>query len=237
MTRSARDPISTLLVLDDDSDVRKLLAAALGAAGYEVLTASTVQEAMQAIGRSGLPALAIVDLKLEAESGLDFCRQVHEFSDLPIVVLTSVTAAQQATVAIERYAEDYVRKPFDAGELVARVQRILKRVGTVAAGAGGTLQLTPDVCVDLVNQRVWVHGVEATLTPTECRILHVLARNAGRTVETATLLRRLWPDQDVFEDTLRVHIHRLRRKLEPGRRRGDLLVTERGIGYRIERAS
>ncbi|RLC60206.1 MAG: hypothetical protein DRI80_11265 [Chloroflexota bacterium] len=134
---------------------------------------------------------------------------------------------------IEYFAEDYITKPFSPRELVARVQRVLRRIGDFAYTLTPVTVIDDCLAVDFVHQRVIAAGREIHLTPTETRLLYILMRNADRTVTLDFLLRRLWPLEEVFEDTLRVHVHRLRRKIEPDPRRPCYIVTERGQGYRF----
>jgi DNA-binding response OmpR family regulator len=136
---------------------------------------------------------------------------------------------------IDQFAEDYITKPFNPGEMVARVRRVLRRIGNYA------YTLTPETVVDehlTVNfpiQRAYVDGVEITLTPTETKLLYILMRNAGQTVTTDFLLRRLWPMESAYEDRLRVYVHRLRRKIERKPDQPKYILSQRGIGYSFVR--
>jgi DNA-binding response OmpR family regulator len=164
---------------------------------------------------------------------MGLARKLHEWSDLPIVMLTSVDEEDTVVQAIERFAEDYIRKPFNPRELVARIERVFRRIGDFAYALQPVLSVDTRLAVDFAHQRAIVDGREVALTSTETKLLHVLLRNAGRVVATDFLLRRLWPSDEVFEDTLRVHVHRLRSKIEPEPSRPRYVVTERGAGYRF----
>ncbi|HEV7785437.1 MAG TPA: response regulator transcription factor, partial [Thermoanaerobaculia bacterium] len=135
--------------------------------------------------------------------------------------------------AIESFAEDYIRKPFKVREMVARVERVCRRMGNFAYTLQPVIQVDAHLAIDFAHQKAVVDGKAVPLTSTETKLLYVLMRNAGRVVATDFLLRRLWPSDEVFEDTLRVHVHRLRSKIEPEPARPRYVVTERGTGYRF----
>jgi DNA-binding response OmpR family regulator len=220
-----------ILVVDDDPAIRRLLKDKLEGAGYEVWTAENGVQAMEVIGRRGMPHLAIVDINMPAMNGIRFCETVQQFSDLPVIMLSAVDEEETIVGTISRYAEDYVTKPFSPRELVARVERVLRRVGDYNYTWDVETRVDDFLVVDIPHQRALTDGQTVPLTPTETKLLYLLMRNAGRTVTTDFLLRRLWPMEEVFEDTLRVHIHRLRQKIEPTPSRPRYVLTERGLGY------
>ena len=222
-----------ILVVDDDAAILRMLCDKLERQGYEVLTAANGREAMAVISRRGLPHLAIVDLNMPEMNGFEFCRQVQSFSDLPVIMLTAVDEEETVIRGIEQYAEDYVTKPFSPRELVARVQRVLRRIGDYAYTLAPMTQVDDRLAVDFARQQAWVGGEAVSLTPTETKLLYILMRNAGRTVTTGFLLRRLWPLDEVFEDALRVHVHQLRKKIEASQSEPEYICTERGVGYRF----
>jgi DNA-binding response OmpR family regulator len=226
--------VQRILVVDDDPKIRRLVELKLDHAGFEVFTAASGQEALDVIGRHGLPHLAVVDIMMPGMNGFQFCEAVQEFSDLPIILLTAVDDEETVIRGIERFAEDYIIKPFSPRELLARVQRVLRRIGDFAYTLEPVTQVDDHLGVDFAHQQAVVRGQLMDLTPTETKLLYILIRNAGRTVTADFLLRRLWPLEEVFEDTLRVHVHRLRQKIETDPRNPCYLVTERGLGYRFE---
>ena len=185
------------------------------------------------IARRGLPHLAIVDIMMPGMDGFEFCRTVQEFTDLPVIMLTAVDEEETVIRGIRHFAEDYITKPFSPRELLARVQRVLRRIGDFAYTFDPVTQVDDRLAVDFAHHRVIVQGQPVDLTPTETKLLYILMRNAGRAVTTGFLLRRLRPLEEVFEDTLRVHIHRLRQKIEPVPSQPRYIVTERGLGYRF----
>jgi DNA-binding response OmpR family regulator len=234
MSPSAEAPTSRrILAVDDDPDLLRLIRRELTAAGFEVWTAASAEEALELITQKGLPHLALVDILLPGLDGLGLARRLQEWSDLPIVMLTSVDEEETVVDAIERFAEDYIRKPFNPREMVARVERVCRRIGDFGYALQPVIRVDDRLAVDFAHQRVTVDGRAVPLTATETKLLYVLMRNAGRVVATDFLLRRLWPGDEVFEDTLRVHVHRLRGKVEPVPSRPSYVLTERGSGYRF----
>jgi DNA-binding response OmpR family regulator len=226
--------VHRVLVLDDDPKIRRLVELKLDHAGFEVRTAASGREALDVIAQNGLPHLAIVDIMMPGMNGFEFCEAVQEFSDLPVIMLTAVDDEDMIIQGIERFAEDYIIKPFSPRELLARVQRVLRRIGDFAYTLDPLTWVDDRLGVDFAHQQAVVDGQSIDLTPTETKILYILMRNAGRTVTTDFLLRRLWPLEEVFEDTLRVHVHRLRQKIEADPRKPRYVVTERGLGYRFD---
>jgi DNA-binding response OmpR family regulator len=227
----AEGSLQRILVVDDDPAIRRLLRDKLDASGYEVWTAASGNEALDIIGRRGLPHLAIVDINMPGMNGFRFCEAVLQFSDLPIIMLSAIDEEDTIVGTISRYAEDYVTKPFSPRELAARAQRILRRVVDYGYTTGVMTEVDSYLSVDIPHQRALAGGQTVLLTPTETKLLYLLMRNAGHTVSTEFLLRRLWPMEEVFEDSLRVHVHRLRQKIEPAPSQPRYVLTERGVGY------
>lgn len=222
-----------ILVVDDDPKHIRVVTHKLEQADYEVLSALSGQQALDLIARQGLPHLAIVDLSMPGMDGFEFCRIVQQYSDLPVIMLTAVDDQETIVQGIELYAEDYVTKPFSPRELLARVQRVLRRIGDFGYTLDPIIQIDERLAVDFTHQQAIVNQQTVSLTPIETKCLYILMRNAGRTVVTDTLLRRLWPNSEVFEDALRVHIRNLRKKIEPDPSQPHYILNERGIGYRF----
>lgn len=222
-----------ILVVDDDPDILRVVRHALEPVGLDVAACASGEAALAWVERHGPPQLAVVDIGLPGIDGLELCARLHAWCDLPVVMLTAVADEPTTVRAIEEHAEDYVVKPFQPAILAARIRRVLRRF------AGGAALASPEVRVDarlalrFQAQTALVDGRTVPLTPTETKLLHVLLRNAPRVVATEHLLARIWPQEEVFEDALRVHVHRLRQKLEPDPRQPRYLVTERGVGYRF----
>ena len=229
----ATEPVGLqrILVVDDDPAILRLVKDKLDHAGYEVFTATSGRHALDVIERRGMPHLAIVDINMPGMNGSEFCETVQEFSDLPVIMLTAVDEEETIIRGINYFAEDYVTKPFSPRELAARVQRVLRRISDYAYTMGPVTQIDDHLGVDFAHKQAIVDGQPVTLTPTETKLLYILIRNAGHTVSAGFLLRRLWSMEGVYEDTLRVHVHRLRQKIEPESSKPRYIITERGVGY------
>jgi DNA-binding response OmpR family regulator len=230
-TRQAVPGSQRVLVVDDDPAILQLVGDKLERAGYEVCGAASGQQALEVIERRGLPHLAIVDINMPGMDGFEFAQRVQQFTDLPIIMLTAVDEEETVIRGIEHYAEDYVIKPFSPRELVARVKRVLRRIGDFRYALDPVMQVDERLGVDFAQQSAIIDGRAVSLTPTESKLLYILMRNAGRIVSTEFLLRRLWPLEEVFEDTLRVHVYRVRQKIEADPAQPRYIVTERGLGY------
>ncbi|MEO8252334.1 MAG: response regulator transcription factor, partial [Chloroflexota bacterium] len=163
--------------------------------------------------------------------GFELCARVKRIADLPIIVLSAVDASEAKVRALEDYAEDYITKPFNPDELVARIQRVLRRA------AAGRPQLVLDggeLEIDLTGRRVVTAAGSSPLTPTEVRLLQVLIASLDHTVPTEALLDRVWSEADGADPSyVWVSVRRLRRKLEVDPDRPRYLLTDRGIGYRL----
>lgn len=219
-----------VLLVDDDLTLLSVLSRRVSRAGYEVRTASSGSAALKQLDGTW-PALLVVDLMMPGMDGFELCRRVKQIADLPIIVLSAVDASEAKVSALELYAEDYVTKPFDPDELIARIQRVLRRaaIGSPQISLDGG-----DVEVDLATRRLTTLSGTQQLTPTEARLLQVLAASVDRIVPTDELLDRVWTDTDGADPSyLWVTVRRLRRKLEPDPDRPRYLMTERGIGYRL----
>lgn len=219
-----------LLLVDDDPTLLSVLARRMAREGYDVQTASSGGRALNMLEQRW-PSLLIVDLMMPGMDGFELCARVKRIADLPIIVLSAVDASEAKVRALEDYAEDYITKPFDPDELVARVQRILRRSATNRSQVvldGGDLE------IDLAGRRVTRPGGSSPLTPTEVRLLHVMIAQIDRTVTTETLLNRVWSESDGADPSyVWVTVRRLRRKLEADPDRPRFLLTERGVGYRL----
>lgn len=233
MVAPSSDDYSTqrILVVDDDPAILRLVKDKLDSSGFEVFTADSGRQALQVIDRHGLPHLAIVDINMPGMDGFEFCQTIQRFTDLPVIMLTAVDEEETVIKGIEYFAEDYVTKPFSPRELVARVRRVLRRMSDFGYTLQSVTGVDARLSVDFAHQQAIVNGQMVPLTPTESKILYILMRNAGRTVSTDFLLRRLWPHQEVFEDALRVHLYRLRKKIEADPAHPEYIITERGVGY------
>lgn len=219
-----------ILVCDDDPQILRALRLMLRGAGYEVLATSTAEEALDRAALAG-PHAAIVDLMLPDRPGIEVCRELREWSELPIIVLSAVDDEATKIAALHSGADDYVTKPFAPGELVARVQAVLRRAGR--AETEPRIEVS-GLVVDLAAHSVTLDGVEVRLTPIEFALLRVLATNRGLLMTHRKLLAEVWgPEYVDATPLLRTHIANLRRKLAAGDDRRHFIRTESGVGYRF----
>lgn len=220
----------SVLLVDDDPTLRSVLARRLGRDGFDVRPVSSGVEALRALERAW-PAILVIDLMMPGMDGFELCRRVKQIADLPIIVLSAVDESEAKVRALEYYAEDYVTKPFDPDELSARIHRILRRTESGRGGLtldGGALE------IDLVQRRARVDERTESLSPTEVRFLQVLIASLDRTVPTDTLLNRVWSDSELPDPSyVWVTVRRLRNKIERDPNRPRVLLTDRGVGYRL----
>ena len=219
-----------VLVCDDDPQILRALRLILRGAGYEVLTAATAEEALDRAAVSA-PHVAIIDLMLPDRPGIEVCRELRSWSELPIIVLSAVADEQAKIEALQVGADDYVTKPFAPGEIVARVQAVLRRAGRAASEPRIEAE---GLVIDLAAHSVTLDGEEVHLTPLEFSLLRALALNRGLLMTHRKLLTEVWGAE--YADAtplLRTHIANLRRKLQGGAERPRFIRTDAGIGYRF----
>jgi two-component system KDP operon response regulator KdpE len=220
-----------ILVCDDDRQIVRALRLMLRDAGYEVLTSETGEGALDLAAVRG-PHAAIVDLMLPDIPGIEVCRRLRDWSDIPILVLSAIGEEAVKIEALQNGADDYVTKPFGPGELVARIAALLRRAGTVTAEP----RIEADgLVVDLAAHRVLLGGAEIRLTPIEFALLRVLATNRGLLMTHRALLTEVWgPEYSDAMPLLRTHIANLRAKLAGGGSGKNFIRTDAGIGYRFD---
>jgi two-component system KDP operon response regulator KdpE len=222
---------SRVLVCDDERQILRALRVLLRDAGFEVTTAENAQEALDAVTVRP-PDAAILDLILPDGNGVDVCRSIREWSEMPIIVLSAVGDESEKVRALEAGADDYVTKPFGPDELIARLRAALRRT-RVGVPAEPVLR-TDGLELDQAAHRVTVGGEEVHLTPIEFDLLRALMRNRGRLMTHRMLLREVWgPAYEDDTQVLRVHVANLRRKIEPERGSPRHILTDPGIGYRL----
>ncbi|MEA2170490.1 MAG: two-component system, OmpR family, operon response regulator KdpE [Solirubrobacteraceae bacterium] len=220
--------MSRVLVVDDDGQILRALRVVLRGAGYDVVPASSGEEALD-LAAVRPPDAAIVDLMLGGIDGVEVCRSLREWSAMPIIVLSAVDEDAEKVRALRSGADDYVTKPFSPDVLVARLEAALRRAGTrdePVLNAG-------DLTLDIAAHRVTLAGEEVRLTPTEFGLLRALMGNRGRLMTHRALLTTVWgPEYADATSVLRTHIANLRGKIE---REGHprLIRTDSGIGYRM----
>ena len=221
--------IQRVLVCDDEQQILRALRAVLREAGFDVETTATAKEALVAAAIRP-PAAAIIDLMLPDGDGIEVCRELRSWTQMPILVLSAIGDEAQKVQALDAGADDYVTKPFGPRELVARVRAMLRRADT---GADEPIVTLDGLEIDLASRVVRRDGAEVHLTPIEYDLLRVLVRGRGRLMTHRALLQEVWGPQ-WGDDTrvLRTHIANLRRKIEPhGNPR--YIRTDAGVGYRF----
>jgi two-component system KDP operon response regulator KdpE len=221
-----------LLLVDDDPDIVESLSINLSADGYRTDRAHSGREALACLQRE-LPALAVVDLMMPGMDGFETCRRIKRAADIPIIVLTAVLTATTKVRAIELYADDYVTKPFDYAELAARVRRVLGRAWPNGAPES-VVRVDEHLQIDFGAHVVRAEGVDRRISPIECRLLHLLYANAGRTLPNELILDRLWSDGDGEMSYLWEYVRRLRDKLGDDSANPRYILSERGLGYRFQ---
>jgi two-component system KDP operon response regulator KdpE len=218
-----------VLVCDDEPQILRALKVILREAGFEAVPAETAEEALDRVAVHP-PDAAILDLVLPDGDGVEVCRQIRAWSQMPIIVLSAIGEEDAKVRALEAGADDYITKPFGMRELVARLEAALRRVG----GRVDEPRIVAEgLEIDLAAHTVTRGGQEIHLTPIEFRLLETLARNRGRLMTHRTLLIEVWGPEYADDVTvLRGHVANLRRKIEPadGHR---YVRTDPGVGYRF----
>ena len=220
-----------ILVVDDEPQILRVMRASLPIRGYEVVTASSGEEALDQLSKQATD-LVILDLAMPEMSGLEVCRRVREFSSVPIIVLSAKGSESDKVTALDLGADDYVTKPFGMDELLARVRAVLRRLST--SESNDRALTVGDVSIDTDERRVLVAGKEIRLTPKEFDVLKYLVSNAGKVVTHRALLQSVWGWQATDQtEYLRVFINQLRRKIEPDSSQPRYILTEPWVGYRF----
>jgi two-component system response regulator MtrA len=221
-----------LLLVEDDASIREIGSIGLKAAGFQVVTAADGRQGL-AQARSGGFDAVILDVMLPSLDGFEVCREIRKFSRVPIVMLTARTDLIDVVVGLESGADDYVKKPFELPELIARLRAVLRRA---ASPAEDTVVAAGRLEVDPAGFTVRKDGIELALTATEFRLLVELARRPGQVFTRELLLQRVWDYAYVGDSHLvDVAIQRLRAKVEDDPSHPAMIKTVRGVGYRLDR--
>ena len=222
----------TVLVVDDEPPIRRFLRTSLAAAGYRVVEAEDAAAGLRSLAAEK-PDLMVLDLGLRDRGGLELIREIREKSAVPIIVLSARDDERAKVAALDLGADDYLSKPFGIAELTARLRAALRH----AFQAQGELPLfvSGELAVDLVRRRVTRAGSEVKLSPKEFDLLRQLVMHAGKVLTHRHLLRELWGPAQIEEvQYLRVLVRGLRHKLEPDPARPSHILTELGVGYRLQ---
>ena len=223
-------PAPKILIVDDEPQIRRLLRVSLDAAGYTVSEAETGRLCLTKVATHA-PDAIILDLGLPDLSGLEVLRLLREWTQLPVLVLTVLTAEADKVAALDAGADDYLTKPFGAAELTARMRALLRRARKEDEPAKLTFG---DITVDFAAHLVWKGGVEVRLTEREYEFFRLLVLHRGKVVTHQQILRELWgPKAEGNTHYLRVHMAHLRKKLEADPHHPRHLRTESCIGYRL----
>ena len=224
------EPLPLVLVIDDEPQIRRLLSLTLEANGFRVVVASGGGEGL-VLAAQQRPAAVLLDLGLPDLPGREVLRRLREWSEVPVIILTALDAESEKIAALDAGADDYVTKPFNTGELLARLRVALRHANRETPPpvfAAGSL------VVDLASRRVTVGGREVILTATEYSLLRLLVRHAGKVLTHRMILREVWgASAESQSHYLRVYVARLRTKLAAGEADADLIRTEPGVGYRL----
>ena len=221
-----------VLIVEDDADIRRFVRMALESEGYEVFEADSIKRGLIEAG-TRRPELVVVDLGLPDGDGIDLIRDLRGWSASPVIVLSARSSEADKIAALDAGADDYLVKPFGAGELMARVRAQLRRQ-TQKGAAGEPLIRFGDVCIDLTRRVVERNGQHLHLTPIEYRLLTYLAAQPDRVVTHRQLLKVVWgPGHGEDTHYVRVHMANLRKKIEAEASMPRHLITEAGIGYRF----
>lgn len=229
-TASLPDP-KRILVVDDAADTRLMLNLRLQREGYIVYAASGGLEALEIVQREGLPNLVILDIMMPGMDGFAVAGELRRMGDIPIIFLSALSDTDTKVEGLNRYAEDYITKPFAFSELLARIRRVLLRV-TSDQVTDPELVIDDRLRINFAQQYAVVGSDQITLTPTENRLMHILYNNRGRVLSPGFLLAKAWdPVRRGTVESLWVHVRRLRSKIEPDPDNPRYVVTVRGQGY------
>ena len=225
-----------ILVVDDDPPSVKMISFLLREEGYEVIAADNGLAALELIDREA-PDLVILDVMMPHLDGLEVCRRIRQKQDVPIIFLSAKGETVDKVAGLELGADDYLAKPFEPAELLARVKAVMRRAEAMAGeDAQALLSVGPLTLDPLTNQAIFTDGRKASLTPIEFRLLHCLMRNAGRILSHDLLMTTVWGyDYEGYSNQIAVYVRRLRMKIEKDPNHPKLLTTARGLGYRFER--
>jgi two-component system KDP operon response regulator KdpE len=227
-------PGPTVVLIEDEPQIRRFLRQTLASEGYSLVEASTAEEGLVQVS-TRRPDLVILDLGLPDLDGLVVLRRLRAWTAVPVIVVSARGQEADKVAALDAGADDYVAKPFGVGELLAPVRAALGPAARAATGADDTVFRAGDLHVDLARCRVSLAGADVPLTPTEYRLLTALVRHAGKMRTHRQLLQEVWGAPYVDQTHhLRVYMTRLRHKLEAEPTRPKLLLTEPGVGYRLQ---
>ncbi len=224
-----------ILIIEDELPIRRFLKPSLQSHGFKVVETGTGEEGL-ALASSHNPDIVLLDLGLPDMDGLEVVRRLREWSAVPIVIITARGKEKDKIAGLDAGADDYLTKPFDVGELLARIRVALRHSLLLKSGGKqDPVFETPDFKVDLASRVVTVRGKETHLTPNEYDLFAYLIRNAGKVVTQKQILKEVWgPASGDQVQYLRIYVYQLRHKIEADPDRPRYIVTESGVGYRLK---
>ena len=227
-----------ILAVDDDRNNLKMIAFLLKEEGYEVLTADNGKTALELIDSEN-PDLVVLDVMMPQIDGLQVCQRIRQTMDIPIIILSAKGETADKVAGLELGADDYLPKPFEPSELIARVRAVLRRSEVSTFDDPDAIVVVSGLRLDPVGDRVILDDQRAIdLTPIEFRLLHCLMRNAGRILNHDFLLNHAWGyEYEGYSNQIAVYVRRLRSKIEKDPANPEHITTVRGLGYRFERRS
>jgi len=227
----------TILIVDDEKEIRKLITIYLKNEGYEVLQAGDGEEGLEIVKRRDVH-LIVLDIMMPKIDGIHMCMKVREIAEMPIIMLSAKTQDMDKILGLTTGADDYVAKPFNPLELIARIKSQLRRYMKMS---GTSVQdeneiEIGDMKINIVTRQVIIANKEAKLTPREFEVLELLARNQGMVLNAEQIYERVWKEQAFQSDnTVMVHIRKIREKIEAIPRKPRYIKTVWGVGYKIEK--
>jgi two-component system, OmpR family, KDP operon response regulator KdpE len=222
---------ATILVVDDEPQIRRVLRSTLSSQGYVITDAKTGEEAVESV-RKNKPDLVLLDVNMPGMGGIAACREIRHSSEAPIIMLTVRNAERDKVLALDAGADDYVVKPFGIEELLARIRAALRRY---APGDALPPYVSKELTLDFESRQLTVRGREVHLTPKEFDVLRHLIANQGKPLTHRRILQSVWgPDYGEETENLRVVINQLRKKIEPDPAHPIYIRTEPWVGYRFQ---
>jgi two-component system, OmpR family, KDP operon response regulator KdpE len=224
---------ATIIIVEDEAQIRRFLRTTLAAEGYRVIEAETGKQGLtEAATRK--PDLIILDLGLPDMDGVEVAKALRAWSSVPVIILSARSQEIDKISALDAGADDYLVKPFGVGELLARIRVALRHVPSTADGEAEGIFTVDELKVDMIHRKVTVSGIEVHLTQIEYRLLTVLVKHAGKVLTHQMLLKEVWgPNYVERAHYLRIYMGNLRHKLEKDSARPRFLLTEVGVGYRL----
>lgn len=228
------NPQPRILLVDDDPNLLLVLRVNLENDGFAVITATDGSRVVEVV-KEQPPDLAIIDLMMPGTHGFEVSERLQQYLDVPVIFLTGVDELQTKVAGIQRFAEDYVTKPFEYPELLARIYRVLRRTAGTTGSKASRIAVDDDLTIDFAKHQVHTPRGTENLSPTESKLLFYLVNNVGATVSSSSLISRVWSYNDEGGiESLRVNIHRLRRKIEKDPKQPQYILTVKDLGYKFK---